>query len=103
MRITDHPILRDNEEKNWIKVTIDDKSYQAIDGEMIAATLLAHGLKIHRHTDKLGEPRGIYCGIGQCTDCVMEVDGVLNIRTCVTPIKDGMNIKTQKGMRTYGK
>lgn len=103
MRITDHPILRSNEEKNWIRVTIDDKSYNAIDGEMIAATLLAHGLKTHRHTEKLGEPRGIYCGIGQCTDCVMEVDGVLNVRTCITPIKDGMTIKTQKGMRTYDK
>ena len=52
------------------------------------------------HTAKNHEPRGIFCGIGQCTDCVMTVNGKPNVRTCITPVEDGMVIETQEG---YGK
>ena len=67
---------------------------------MIAAVLMANGMMVHRHTAKKHEPRGIFCGIGQCTDCVMTVNGKPNVRTCITPVEDGMVIKTQEG---YGK
>ena len=30
------------------------------------------------------KPRGIFCAIGRCTDCVMVVDGKPNVRTCMT-------------------
>jgi predicted molibdopterin-dependent oxidoreductase YjgC len=76
------------------------KKLTAKRGEMIAAALLANGIRIHRYTAKNHEPRGIYCGIGQCTDCVMTVNGNPNVRTCVTPVEDGMVIETQQG---YGK
>ncbi|WP_414144401.1 2Fe-2S iron-sulfur cluster-binding protein, partial [Absicoccus sp.] len=36
---------------------------------------------------------------GRCTDCVMVVDGKPNIRTCVTPLKAGMQVQTQYGVR----
>ena len=53
---------------------------------------------IHRYTSKRHEPRGIFCAIGRCTDCVMVVDGVPNIRTCVTPLHEGMDVRTQYGV-----
>jgi len=97
MRVVNHPILGDGSGSEYISVYIDGQRYEAKKGEVIAATLLANGLKIHRHTAKRHEPRGIYCGIGQCTDCVMTVNGVPNVRTCITEVAEGMVIETQDG------
>ena len=53
---------------------------------------------VHRYTAKQHKPRGIFCAIGRCTDCVMIVNGVPNVRTCVTPLEEGMKIQTQYGV-----
>ena len=103
MRIIDHPILGSIKDAEYVNITIDGKPFRAIKGEVIAAALLANGIKLHRYTTKRHEERGIYCGIGQCTDCVMTVNGVPNVRTCITPVAEGMEVQTQKGfgvMRT---
>lgn len=100
MRVKNHPILGAQAGSESITVTIDGKKYKAMEGEVIAAVLMANGIMVHRHTSKNHKPRGVYCGIGQCTDCVMTVDGRPNVRTCITPVKDGMEILTQEG---YGK
>jgi len=97
MRVTNHPILGKDTGPEEITVTIDGQCYKAIKGEVIAATLLANGLRTHRYTAKRHEPRGIYCGIGQCTDCVMTVNGTPNVRTCITEVAEGMVIETQDG------
>jgi aerobic-type carbon monoxide dehydrogenase small subunit (CoxS/CutS family) len=70
---------------------------------MIAAMLLAHGISTFRRTVKNDSPRGIYCGIGRCTDCIMTVDGVPNVRTCVTPVREGMSVETQRGVGRWRK
>jgi len=100
MRITEHPILDVDSSDESIHVIIDGKPYKARQNEVIAAVMLANGLRVHRHTLKHSEPRGIYCGIGQCTDCVMTVNGVANVRTCVTPVEEGMVIESQYGFGT---
>ncbi len=51
----------------------------------------------HRYTAKRHEPRGVFCAIGRCTDCVMVVDGKPNVRTRITPLKEGMVVETQYG------
>ncbi|MFZ5967944.1 MAG: (2Fe-2S)-binding protein [Bacillota bacterium] len=97
VRIVDHPILGSMEEKREVHIMVDGKAYTALEGEMIAAALLANHIKTFRYTKHQHKPRGIYCGIGRCTDCIMTVDGVPNVRTCVTPVRDGMIIETQEG------
>lgn len=97
LRVKHHPILGDQKEEELVEITVDGKRLTAIKGEMIAAVLMANGIKVHRHTHKSHEPRGIFCGIGQCTDCVMTVNGRPNVRTCITPIEAGMVIETQEG------
>ena len=97
LRVTKHPILGDQEPEELVEITVDGKALMAIKGEMIAAVLMANGIKVHRHTHKSHEPRGIFCGIGQCTDCVMTVNGRPNVRTCITPVEAGMVIETQEG------
>lgn len=97
-RIVDHPILgHDEREKETVTITFDGKEITAYKGEMIAAALMANGVHKFRHTEKNNKPRGIYCAIGRCTDCVMIVDGIPNVRTCVTEVKEGMSVKTQYG------
>ncbi len=78
--------------------TYDGQKIQGYEGEPIAAALKAAGILIHRYTKKEHTPRGIFCAIGRCTDCVMVVDGVPNVRTCVTPLKAGMKVQTQYGV-----
>lgn len=98
MRIEEHPILGTYKKGNLVSFTMDGKEMQGYEGEPIAAALRAAGVMIHRYTLKNKEPRGIFCAIGRCTDCVMIVDGVPNIRTCVTPLKAGMAVRTQRGV-----
>jgi len=97
MRILDHPILGKQKPGRVVNITVDGKKIKAKEGEMIIAALLAAGIKINRFTDKYKQPRGLFCGIGQCTDCVMTVNGVPNTRTCITPVEEGMVIETQYG------
>lgn len=97
MRITNHPVLGDNEKPN-VTITVDGVEIEAIKGEPIAAALLAAGIKTFRHTHKNNEPRGIFCGIGRCTDCAMIVNGAPNVRTCVKPVEDKMVVESQKGL-----
>lgn len=97
-RIAEHPILGVQEKGKLVKFSYDGKEVEGYEGEPIAAALKAAGLMVHRYTAKEHKPRGIFCAIGRCTDCVMVVDGVPNIRTCVTPLKAGMEVKTQYGV-----
>jgi predicted molibdopterin-dependent oxidoreductase YjgC len=101
MRILDHPILGKLEEKTRVQIEVDGKTIEAFEGEPIAAALVAAGIQTFRKTAKRGEPRGVYCAMGLCTDCLMIVDGVPNVRTCITPAEDGMKIKTQIGRGEY--
>ena len=103
-RIKHHPILGDLEDNKEEMVTIyvDGIPLHVRKGEMIAAALMAHGIRVFRKTIKYKNPRGIFCGIGRCTDCVMTVNGIPNVRTCVTPVEDGMKVETQEGSGKWG-
>ena len=98
MRIIDHPILGEEQMGKKVQITVDDKMIDAYEGEMIASALTAAGVKTFRYTSKKHESRGIFCAIGRCTDCVMVVNGRPNVRTCITPVTEGMKIKTQEGL-----
>ena len=70
---------------------------KAYPGETIGAALTAGGITTFRTTRQSGKPRGIFCGIGICFDCLVVVDGKPNIRACVTPANAGMDVKAQNG------
>lgn len=98
MRIEEHPILEKIEKGNLVSFELDGKPMEGYEGEPIAVALRAAGVMTHRHTSKYDRPRGIFCAIGRCTDCVMVVDGKPNVRTCVTLLKEGMKVQTQYGV-----
>ena len=91
-RIEAHPILGANPPRTPVTIYFNGQPVQAYEGDSVAAALTASGVRVFRHSTRLGSPRGIFCGIGHCTDCAMEVDGVPNTRVCITPVRDGMKI-----------
>lgn len=97
-RISEHPILGVIEKGREVFFTYDGQTISGFEGEPIAAALKAAGVMTHRYTKNQHKPRGIFCAIGRCTDCVMVVDGKPNVRTCVTPLKEGMVVQTQDGV-----
>jgi len=99
-RIIEHPILGEEEKRKKIEIIVNEKSMYAYEGETIAAALIASGYRGFSYTHRFNSPRGFFCGIGQCTSCSMIVNGVPNVRTCVTKVEEGMIIETQYG---YGK
>lgn len=96
-RVIEHPIFDELQIADTY-IIYNGKKIPAVTGEPIAAALLAAGIRIMRYTEKKNQPRGIFCGIGRCNDCKMIVDGVPNTRTCVTPVREGMVVETQKGL-----
>ena len=83
-------------------ILVDGQPLVAFEGESVAAALLASGRRALRTTARRGEPRGMYCGIGTCFDCVMTVDGRPNVRTCQTPVRAGMRVESQRGEGSWG-
>lgn len=96
-RITEHPILEDIRIPDTY-IYYHDQKIPAVTGEPVAAALYAAGIRTMRYTPKRGQPRGIFCGIGRCNDCKMIVDGVPNVRTCVTPVTEGLHVEMQNGL-----
>lgn len=97
MRIDEHPILGKFEKGRKVRFTFDGQTMEGFEGEPIAVALRSHGVMVHRYTTKRNDPRGVFCAIGRCTDCIMVVDGVPNVRTCVEPLREGMIVQTQIG------
>jgi len=98
VRIANHPILGKPEEQKEVSFSYNGSSMTGYEGEPIMTALRAAGIKVHRYTLRDHRPRGVFCAIGRCTDCVMVVNGTPNVRTCVTPLEEGMTIQTQYGV-----
>ena len=66
----------------------------ALPGEPLGAALLAAGRRVCRTTPS-GGPRGLFCGIGVCQECLVTVDGVPNERACMTAARPGAAVERQ--------
>jgi predicted molibdopterin-dependent oxidoreductase YjgC len=97
LRIYEHPVLGSLEKKGKVHIFVNGEKIEALEGEPIATALIAAGKKVFHRTEKRNHPRGYYCAVGVCTDCIMIVNGQPNVRTCVTTVEDGMRIETQIG------
>ena len=80
-----------------VTISVDGVPLQAYQGETIAGALLANGQRAWRRTEG-GEPRGLFCGMGICYDCLVTVDGLPNVRACITPVIEGMVVETEGPM-----
>jgi len=101
MRITKHPVL-ECERGEMVSFVFNGRQLEGFAKEPVAAALHAAGVKVLHHSHKLNRPRGFYCAIGNCSSCLMVVDGVPNVRVCILPLQDGMVVQTQKGKGELG-
>lgn len=70
-------------------VVFDGRSLPMVPGQSVAAVLLAAGIRSWRTTRVFGRPRGLFCGIGVCFDCLVTVNGTASVRACVTEARPG--------------
>jgi predicted molibdopterin-dependent oxidoreductase YjgC len=96
MRIDKHPILDFHKEKKLV-FTFNGEKIEGYEGETIAAALHAAGVKVLGKSLFLHRPRGFYCAIGNCSSCLMTVNGIANVKTCVTDLEEGMIVEIQEG------
>ena len=100
MRVNDHPVLGSLEKQKKINIYFDGQPYVAYEGDTIASALLASGVRtLRKHEDK-DTPRGIYCNIGHCFECRVQLNGKNTVRACLTPVENNMRIESGASFAT---
>lgn len=79
-------------ERQHFNILVDGQPIPARGGQTVAAALLAAGQRVLRYTPQ-GAPRGLFCGMGVCFDCLVIVDGQIAQRACLTPVRSGMQVQ----------
>ena len=74
-----------------VPVVFDGQRLELPLGANLAAALLAAGVTVFRHTAVSGAPRGPFCMMGACFDCLVEIDGVVR-QACMLEVTEGLRI-----------
>ena len=78
-----------------ITFSFDGTPVEAFAGDTIGSALFASGRRVFSRSFKYHRPRGLLCCSGACPNCMMEVDGVPNVRVCVEPVREGARVRAQ--------
>ncbi len=79
--------------KEKVKLSVNGEEISAYKGETLLAALIAAGYKKLKKSPLKEEPRGALCGMGVCFECIVTVNGVPNIRSCMTEVENNMEIE----------
>lgn len=82
-------------ENQFFNIEVDGQLIKARQGQTIAAALMAAGRRVFGYT-RSGAPRGLFCGMGVCFECLVAVNGTQQ-RACVTMARPGMQIQLLAG------
>jgi predicted molibdopterin-dependent oxidoreductase YjgC len=74
-------------------IIVDGEQVPAFSGETIAGVMLRLGRRALRVSLHHREPRGYFCGMGSCYECVVRVDR-RERPACVTAVVEGMRVET---------
>ncbi len=78
-------------------VTVDGDEVTVSAGQTIAAALIASGRAAWRTTRLDHRPRGVFCGIGVCFDCLVTLNGQRSVRACLVTARPGDEIRSEGG------
>ena len=78
-------------------IEVDGRAIEVEPGQTIAAALIGAGIRSWRRTRVGDRPRGVFCGIGVCFDCLATINGVSNRRACLVEARPGDVVTTQAG------
>jgi 2Fe-2S iron-sulfur cluster binding domain len=81
-------------ESERVVVLIDGAPFEGRQGDSVATVLLLAGKVGCRRSFVSGEPRGPYCMMGVCFECLVRVDGIGGMQACMIPIRPEMRIET---------
>jgi sarcosine oxidase, subunit alpha len=98
-RLRDLPTLRIDPEKKHV-LNYRGRRYHGLAGDNIATALYASGVRIFSRSLKYHRPRGLYSLDGECSNCLMEVDGIPNVGAETTLLRDGMSVRPQNVVGT---
>ena len=79
-----------------VTIFVDDVAIVAEAGNTVAAALLAVSAEPFRASAVSAVPRSPYCMIGNCFECLLEIDGVANSQACMIEVREGMRIRRQQ-------
>lgn len=88
--------IRSLKRREKISIIVNGKEVTAYRGESVLAALIASGYKSIKKSPVTGENRGALCGMGVCFECIAKIDGVPNVRTCMTLAENNMEIEIEK-------
>lgn len=80
-----------------VQITFDGEPLAAVDTDTVASALIAAGHRVFTIDSHDGSPRGGFCFVGRCSDCLMVIDGQPGTMACISPVRDGMRVETQHG------
>ena len=84
-----------------VTIRFEGKSLTCRADATVAVALWENGITHLSHSPKYGHPRGVTCARGQCTACLMRIDGVPNVRACETPVREGLDVRRQDAGAFY--
>lgn len=79
-----------------VSIRVDGRQVEAYSGEMLAAALMAAGIVRLRSSPSAGTPRGAFCLMGVCQECLVRVDGRLS-QACMVAIREGLAVELAGG------
>jgi hypothetical protein len=83
--------------RDRFEIRFNGEAIEAEAGRTVAAALIAAGRRSWRRTRRGGQPRGVFCGIGVCFDCLATINGRPNQRACLVEARPGDVVTTQEG------
>lgn len=86
-----------------VSIFLDGEELKVRSGDTVAAAILAHGTGMCRTSVVSETPRGPYCMMGVCFDCLVIIDGMGSRQACMTPVRAGMRVERQNGRRELGR
>ncbi len=75
---------------------VDGRRVSGHPGESVAAALLDAGVAFLRTAPRDGAPRGMFCAMGVCQECVVEIDG-RRVESCRATVREGLQVKLLGG------
>jgi len=84
-----------------IEFSLDGEAVRCPEGVTVAGALFHLGRRTTRISPRSKLQRSLFCGMGVCFDCVMEIDGRAGTRACMTLVRPGMRVVTQHGVTGF--
>lgn len=74
---------------------VDGTAVEFLEADTVASSLLRAGITELRRSLS-GEPRGVYCGIGVCNDCLVTIGSARNVKACQVEATEGLVVTTSR-------